>query len=740
MWLFMTEVAQIYQIDGLSCASCVRRAETAMTGVDGVREARVNLATGRALVRLAPDKIAQVAEALTEAGYPGTPVARAEPERDTGAMHRAILAIVLALPVVVLEMGGHLWPPLHHAIRGAIGLGAYQALIFVLTTAVLAGPGRPMLVGGAKSLLRRAPDMHALVALGAGSAWLLSVLALLLPNSALGQTGGLYFESAAVIVALILLGRALEDKARKSAGDAVAKLLDQAPKNATKLGPDGPFDVLVSELAPGDRVLVRPGERLPADGIVEDGTSDVDEAMLTGEPLPAAKAPGDPVTGGTINGLAPLTVRVTASGEDSRLSQIAQMVDVAAATRLPIGNLVDRITAWFVPAVLLIAAGTAILWLALGPDPVLGPAIRASLSVLVIACPCALGLAIPVALVAGTGRAAEAGIVFRQGAKLATLSETKVVAFDKTGTLTEGRPEVTDVIPANGVETAELIRVAAAAETGSEHPIAKAILSEATRRDIAVPAVDTAKVVPGMGTSAALPQGIARAGQANWLAGLGVTVTETPAGTAVHVALDDRYHGAISLSDTVKSGAAALVAGLKARGIKTAILSGDASSVVEDLTRDLGVDEAVGRRSPEEKPAEIDRLRAAYGPVLFVGDGLNDAPALAAADAGFAMGTGTDVAMESADAVLLAGDPAKVSDALTLGQKTRATMRQNLIWAFAYNAALIPVAAGALYPATGWLLSPGLAAGAMAASSLIVVLNALRLRHTALKETAHEYR
>ncbi len=705
-----------------------------MTDVSGVRDARVNLATGRAFVRVAPERIAAVSRALAEAGYPGTPVENAAETLDAGTMPRARLALGLAIPVVLLEMGGHLWPALHHAIHGAVGVLPYRLFILTLTTAVLAGPGRLMLLGGFRSLARRAPDMHALVALGAGSAWILSVMALLFPNSAFGQTGDLYFESAAVIVALILLGRALEDRARKAAGDAVAKLLDQAPKTALRLGPEGPVNVAADTLLPGDSVMIRPGERIPADGLIETGESAVDEAVLTGEPMPVTKTAGDSVTGGTINGLGALSVRVTASGEASRLAQIARLVEVAAATRLPAGNMIDRITAWFVPAVLALAALTFSGWLAFGPDPAFGAAIRASLSVLVIACPCALGLAIPVSLVAGTSRAAETGIIFRNGAKLAELSEIRVVAFDKTGTLTEGRPSVTGLYPAAGMSKDDLLRVAAAAEAGSEHPIARAILDEADRRNITVKGATQAKAIPGQGASAQLPEGTARAGQGDWLATQGVTIDETNDGSTLHVALNERYVGAITLQDTAKQGAADLVAGLRGRGLRTAILSGDTAAAVDDLASELSVDEARARISPEGKPDEISRLRDRYGPVLFVGDGLNDAPALAAADTSFAMGTGTDVAMESADAVLLAGDPAKVADALRLGHRTRATMRQNLAWAFAYNIVLIPVAAGALYPATGWLLSPGLAAGAMAASSLIVVLNALRLRRAPLKE------
>ncbi|GAA0569764.1 heavy metal translocating P-type ATPase [Craurococcus roseus] len=735
-------------VEGMSCASCAGRVERALLAVPGVLEAGVNVATGRARARLAGGAAspAGLARAVGAAGYAAKPLA---PEGDAGAavdagaerrkaeraeLARSLrLAVLLTAPLVLLEMGSHLVPALHHVIAGTIGEGNWRVAQFVLASAVLFGPGLRFFRHGVPALLRAAPDMNSLVALGTAAAWGYSTVATFAPGLLPEGSANVYFEAAAVIVTLILFGRTLEARARDSASEAIRRLVELQPRTARLRRPDGAVaEVPVGELAPGDVVEVRPGERLPADGEVAEGESHVDESMVTGEPMPVRKAAGAPVVGGTVNGAAALLVRVTRTGADTLLAGIVRMVEGAQASKLPIQAVVDRVTRWFVPAVLALALLTVVAWLAFGSDPAL--ALVNGVAVLIIACPCAMGLATPVSILVGTGRGAALGVLFRRGDALQALSETRVVALDKTGTLTRGRPELTDLRTAPGFAREEVLAAVAAAEAPSEHPIARALAAAAGSAPAKAEAFE---VLVGKGVRATVGGVRVEVGSGRFMAELGLDpapFAEEAARladegkTALYAAIGGRLAAVLAVSDPIRDTTPAAIAALRERGLAVALVSGDDARTAKAVARRLGIAEVVAEVSPEGKLAAIRRLRGEHGPLAFVGDGINDAPALAAADVGVAVGGGTDIAAEAADVVLVSGDLAAVPDAIALSAATMRNIRENLFWAFAYNAALIPLAAGALYPVNGTLLSPMLAAGAMALSSVFVVGNALRLR------------
>ncbi len=732
-------------VEGMTCASCVGRVERALRAVPGVATAEVNIATQSARVRYVAGLTAPkaLADAVARTGY------QARPHRDTTAnapdrqaaeaallARRVVLSGVLTLPVVVLAMGGHMVPAFHHWIAGTIGLQTSWLIQFVLTAMVLFGPGRVFLSHGLPALARGAPEMNSLVALGGLAAFAYSSVVTFAPGLVPAAARDVYFEAAATIVTLILVGRLLEARAKGRAGEAIRRLVGLRPATARVERGEAVVDVAVEDLRPGDIARLAPGERVAVDGVVVQGHGWVDESMLTGEPAPVEKGEGAIVTGGTVNGTAALTYRVTATGEDTVLSRIIRLVEDAQGAKLPVQALVDRITLWFVPAVMALAALTFVVWLALGPEPALTHALVAAISVLIIACPCAMGLATPVSILVGTGRGAERGVLFRRGDALQRLSEVRLIAFDKTGTLTEGHPELTDIEPEPGFAADDVLRLAAAAEARSEHPLARAIGAAAQARGLSLPSADGVEARPGRGLAATVEgqgvlvgnrrafeeAGIAAdhlAARANALAAEG----RTP----ILVALNGRAAAVLAVADPIKQGAAEAVAALHRAGVKTAMISGDASATAGAVARRLGIDSVSAEVLPEGKVAALRSL-AGNAPIAFVGDGINDAPALAAADVGIAMGTGTDVAIESAEVVLMGGDPVAVATAVTLSRATMRNIRQNLFWAFGYNVVLIPVAAGLVYPLGGPLLSPMLAAGAMALSSVFVVTNALRLR------------
>jgi len=730
----------VLDLDGMHCASCVGRVEQALDAVPGVLEARVNLAAGTAHVRhlTAVTDAATLAKAASAAGYKAMPRASDRTDRRAADMQRlkrqVIIAVILALPVFLVEMGGHVFPPLHHWIGQTVGHQTSRVAQFILTALVLAGPGRQFYALGIPSLLRRAPDMNALVALGTAAAFGYSTIATFLPDLLPEGARAVYFEAAAVIVVLILVGRFLEARAKGRAGAAIERLVGLQPRVA-RVERDGAFVELdISQVQPGDLLQVLPGERIAADGTVADGTPHVDEAMISGEPLPVSKAAGDAVIGGTVNGTVPFTMRATAVGQDSVLAQIMAMVEDAQAAKLPIQGLVDRITMWFVPAVLVVATLTVLVWLLSGAA--LSNALVAGVSVLIIACPCAMGLATPVSIMVGTGRAAELGVLFRRGDALQRLQEARVVAFDKTGTLTEGRPEVTDLILAEGVDETDLLAAVAGVEAVSEHPLASAVLRAAEARGVTPGEVEGFEAETGSGVRGVVAGRQVLLGSARMMAGarvdlgpLGLRAEELgEAGrTAVFAAFDGQVAGLLGIADPVKPDSRAAIQQLHRSGHKVAMITGDAQATARAIAAELGIDHVIAGVLPGGKAEAIAALREA-GPVAFVGDGINDAPALAAADVGLAIGTGTDVAVEAADVVLVSGRLTGVVAALSISRVTMANIRQNLGWAFGYNILLVPVAAGVLYPAFGLLLSPMLAAGAMALSSVAVVSNALRLR------------
>lgn len=589
--------------------------------------------------------------------------------------------------------------------------------------------------------------MNALVALGTGAAYLFSVTSTFAPQILPQGSANVYFEAASVIVVLILLGRVMEARAKGRTGAAIRKLVGLQPKTA-RVEMDGRFiDRPIADITVGDILQIRPGERVPVDAEVLEGTSYVDESMITGEPIPVGKSPTDQVVGGTVNGTGALRLRATRVGADTVLAQVIRMVEQAQGAKLPIQGLVDRITAWFVPVVIAVALLTIVVWLIFGPAPALPMALVTGVSVLIIACPCAMGLATPTSIMVGTGRAAELGVLFRKGDALQQLQQAKVIALDKTGTLTLGRPELESVITVNGFDRDTVLRLSAAVETQSEHPIATAI-TRAGPPDL--PAVSAFKSLTGLGVQATVEGHDLLIGSPRLMAQNGVDLSALTAeadqhasegATPLFVAVDGRAAALLAVSDPVKPGTQDALERLHAMGLKLAMVTGDNARTAQALADRLGIDHVTAEVLPDGKLATITALREQFGTLAFVGDGINDAPALAAADIGVAIGTGTDVAIETADVVLMSGDLRGVANAVEISRRTMRNIRQNLGWAFGYNILLIPVAAGVLYPISGHLLSPALAAGAMALSSVFVVANALRLRRVraALPETSQDH-
>ncbi|MFM7445853.1 MAG: heavy metal translocating P-type ATPase [Tabrizicola sp.] len=732
--------AQELVVEGMTCASCVARVERALKAVPGVTGATVNLATESARVEGVADTAALVA-AVKDVGYSArvasavveTPTMRRE-EEARGLTRDLILAAALTLPVFVLEMGGHMIPAFHNWVMATIGQGTSWLIQFALTTLVLAGPGRRFFLRGIPALVKGAPDMSSLVAVGSGAAWVYSTLATFLPGLMPPGSVAVYFEAAAMIVTLILLGRLLEARAKGRSSQAIARLVALQPAMAHVRRDGRVVDLHVAEVRPGDLLELRPGERVAVDGQVTEGASWVDESMVTGEPLPVEKHPGDRVIGGTVNQTGALVMQAVAVGADTMLSRIIRMVEAAQGGKLPIQALVDKITLWFVPAVMALAALTFVVWLVFGPAPALPMALVNGVAVLIIACPCAMGLATPVSILVGTGRGAELGVLFRKGEALQALQGVKVVAFDKTGTLTEGKPVLTGFHPADGETKEALLPVLAAVEAQSEHPVARAIVAAA--EGMPLPPVEGFLAKPGHGVSARVNGAEITLGSAREMGNRGIDIAAFQADaekladrgeSPLYSARDGKAVALLSVADRVKDTTPAAIATMKAMGLKLAMISGDNARTAQAIARDLGIDEVVAEVTPEGKVEVIRQLKA-QGALAFAGDGINDAPALAEADVGIAMGTGTDVAIEAADVVLVSGRLPALADAISLSRATMRNIRQNLFWAFAYNAALIPVAAGVLYPAFGILLSPVLAAGAMALSSVFVVTNALRLK------------
>lgn len=747
-----------FSVSDMHCGSCVGQIEQGLSGISGVQQVVANLASAKVHVRVAQG--IEIQEALLkkaeQLGYPMTPLTDAEDAQSQADAKRQrehhqsqqnlIVAAALTLPIFVLDMGGHFIPAFHHWLVHTFGQQNLFLTFFVLASLVQFGPGWQFYRKGFPSLLRGGPDMNALVMIGTSAAWGYSVVATFMPQWLPADSVHVYYEASAVIITLVLLGRHLESRARGRTSQAIQHLLGLQAKTARVVTTDASghtimVDRPLAAIQLDDLVLIRPGEKIPVDGQIVEGTGWVDEAMVTGEPIAVAKTVSEQadgrVVGGTLLKSGSLKVRVTATGSNTLIAQIVRMVEEAQTAKLPIQALVDRVTLYFVPMVLILAAITFTVWLWLGPEPALTLALVNAVAVLIIACPCAMGLATPTSIMVGTGKGAEQGILFRRGDGLQTLRDVGIIAFDKTGTLTEGHPVLTDLVVTEAFAEQELLSWIAAVEQRSEHPIAEAIVAAAEAQKLSLPEATAFVSESGLGVQASVDGKTIALGADRYMAELGVSVaplkdTATALGqagkTPLYAAVEGELAAILAVADPIKKTTAAALANLRAQGLTLAIITGDNQHTAQAIAKQLGITEVVAEVRPDGKVAALESLRANGQTLAFVGDGINDAPALAAADIGLAIGTGTDIAIETADVVLMSGDLQKIPAAISLSRATLRNIKQNLFWAFAYNSALIPVAAGALYPVAGILLSPMFAAGAMAASSICVLTNALRLR------------
>lgn len=733
-------------IDGMTCASCVARVEKALKKVSGVEQANVNLATERAWIQPNATVSSQdLIRAIQKAGYDAKLL-----QHDSNEQHDKknleqqqlkrdlVISLILALPVFILEMGSHMIPAFHMWVMHNIGQQQSWLIQFALTTLVLLLPGRRFYQKGIPALLRFAPDMNSLVAVGTLAAYSFSLVATFMPQLLPEGTVHVYYEAAAVIVSLILLGRYFEAKAKGRTSQAIQHLIGMQAKTA-RIHRDGQIiEVPVAEVSSNTIVEIRPGERIPVDGEVVEGHSYIDESMITGEPVPVAKQVGNQVVGGTINQNGTLNIRATAIGEASVLAQIIRMVEQAQGSKLPIQALVDKVTMWFVPAVMLLAALTFIVWFIFGPEPALTFGLVNAVAVLIIACPCAMGLATPTSIMVGTGRGAEMGVLFRKGEALQLLQDVKVVAVDKTGTLTEGKPTLTDFHVQSGFDADQVFVLLASVEAKSEHPIALAIVQAATEKQVSLLPVTEFDSITGSGIEALVNGQRIQIGAERYMQQIGLDVSAFNAEAArlgqegktpIYMAIDQQLAAIVAVADPIKDTTFAAIAALHQLGLKVAMITGDNRHTAQAIAARLQIDHVVAEVLPEGKVDVVRELQQQFGRVAFVGDGINDAPALAQADVGIAIGTGTDVAIEAAEVVLMSGNLQGVPNAIALSKATIRNIRQNLFWAFIYNIALIPIAAGVLYPFAGILLSPIFAAGAMALSSVFVLGNALRLKY-----------
>jgi len=657
---------------------------------------------------------------------------------------RFAVGLALALPVFVLEMGGHIFPAIHHFVPMRIAIW----IQLLLATPVVLWAGWPFFQRGWESLRTRNLNMFTLIAMGTGVAWAYSMVAALAPGvfppafrSADGSVA-IYFEAAAVITVLVLLGQVLELRARERTSGAIKALLNLAPKTARRINADGTdAEVGLDQIVVGDRLRVRPGEKVPVDGTVEDGRSSLDESMVTGESMPTTKALGDTVIGGTLNQTGALIIRADKIGRDTMLARIVQMVAAAQRSRAPIQRMADRASGWFVPVVLATALLAFIGWAIWGPEPRFAYGLVAAVAVLIIACPCALGLATPMSIMVGVGRGAALGVLIKNAEALERMEKVDTLVVDKTGTLTEGHPSVTKIVAGTGFTEDEVLRLAAGVERASEHPLARAIVEAASSRNIAIPEVADFDSPTGKGALGTVEGKRVLLGSAALLAEHGIDPAALAAqadelrrdgATAIFAGIDGVAAGILAIADPIKKTTPEALAGLRAEGIRVVMLTGDNRTTAEAVARTLGIDEIEAEVLPDQKSAVIERLKREGRIVAMAGDGVNDAPALAAAEVGIAMGSGTDVAIESAGITLLKGDLMGIARARRLSRATMSNIRQNLVFAFIYNAAGIPVAAGLLYPLFGTLLSPMIAAAAMALSSVSVVTNALRLNRQSL--------
>ena len=742
-------VQTVFRVEGMTCAGCVARVESAIREVPGVADAAVNLATGSASIKYYEDQATEAGfrEAIEAAGYGvGDPDdANASQTNEISGLRRDVIIAVLLSVVLLAIAKVQMFSPVAEAMYGLLSKPVWGFFELALATPVVFYTGWRFIRSGLIELRHLNPGMNSLVMIGAGAAYFYSVVVLFWPRIFPQGTDQSYFVAAGVIITLILVGRYLEALARGQTSRAIVALMDLQPQTARVVKNGTEAEIFLEELCIGDTLIVRPGERLAADGIVLTGTSQIDEAMITGEWMPVDKSAGAEVIAGTINKAGAFTYRATCIGEDTVLRQIVQLVEQAQNDKPAIQRLSAKIASIFVAAVMLLSVITFAIWMIIGPEPSFGFAFVAAVSVLLIACPCAMGLATPTAIMVGTGRGAENGILIRNGSALESLAQIDTVMFDKTGTLTQGMPELSDILdPVSGeslIKDENVLVLIAAAEAQSEHPVSRAIVEAAIQKGLVLPAASEFSVCPGLGIEALVEGKHIQIGSAQLMAqekveiglALGLAASLAKKGKiVVMAAIDSKLVAVLGITDSMKPEVPQTLSEIETIGLQVGLITGDGKLTADFVASELGISQITPETLPDDKASEVVRLQKEGRKIAFVGDGINDAPALAVADVGIALGTGTDIAVQAGDVVLMAGDVRGVVRAIALARSVLRTIQFNLFWAYGYNIVLIPVAAGMFFPLFGWLLNPILAAAAMSLSSIFVVTNSLRLRRLKL--------
>lgn len=732
------------KIEGMTCAACVRAVERSVKKLDGVADANVNLATEKLSISFEPSKVktSDIKKAVSKAGYKALDdeisidYDREKKEKEMQLLWKKfIISLIFTIPLLLISMGHMFGYKLPYMIDPTVHPMNFALIQLMLVIPVLIAGNRFFKVGY-RALFMRNPNMDSLIAIGSSAAFLYGLFAIYqISIGNIEYAHDLYFESAAVIITLITLGKYLESRSKGKTSEAIKKLMGLAPKTAVIIRDGAEVEIPIDEVEEGDIIAVKPGEKMPVDGEVTEGITSVDESMLTGESIPVEKNPGDKIIGASINKNGSIKYRATKVGSDTVLSQIIKLVEEAQGSKAPIARLADVISGYFVPIVISLAVISALAWYLSGKSPVFSLTIF--ISVLVIACPCALGLATPTAIMVGTGRGAEYGVLFKSGGALETAHKIKTIVFDKTGTITEGKPRVTDIIVSNGYDQNNVLMLAASAEKGSEHPLGEAIVNAASDKGLEFFDAESFKAIPGHGIEADIARKHVVLGNSRLLQERGISIENmgdnaqklsAEGKTPMYVSVDNEMAGIIAVADTVKGNSRRAIELLHKMGIEVAMITGDNKETAEAISKEVGIDRVLAEVLPEDKANEVKKLQGEGKKVAMVGDGINDAPALAQADVGIAIGSGTDVAIESADIVLMRSDLMDVITAIQLSKSTIRNIKQNLFWAFGYNTVGIPIAMGVLYIFGGPLLNPMISAAAMSFSSVSVVTNALRLK------------